>query len=127
MRTLTRVLAFVAPIALSNSFPAAQAADAVPEFNIAANCKTDSPESPGTDETLNRCADDEQRAKRQLAEQWSNFARDDKSQCIKETKIAGTPSYVELQICLQMASDANANARSTEGLGPGSKTRKKGQ
>jgi LAS superfamily LD-carboxypeptidase LdcB len=123
MRTLTRVLAFVGPIALSDSFPAARAADRVPEFNITANCKD--ADSPGTGVTLNKCADDEQRAKRQLAEQWSNFAQDDKAQCIKETNIAGTPSYVELQICLQMASDENK--RATEGLGRGSKSGTKGR
>jgi hypothetical protein len=30
----------------------------------------------------------------------------DKSTCVKETKIDGTPSYVELKACLEMAFDS---------------------
>lgn len=82
---------------------ASYAADVVPEFDISANCKTDLQDSEGTGETLRKCADDEQRARQQLAKAWSRFAPDDKTTCLRETDIDGMPSYVELQVCLQMA------------------------
>ena len=68
--------------------------------------KTDLPDPAGTGETLRRCASDEQHAKQQLAREWSRFADANKAQCIKETNIDETSSYVELRVCLQMASAA---------------------
>jgi hypothetical protein len=104
MLVRTEGLALLAAMAMSDVLPAAHAADVFPDFDIAANCKTDLPDSEGTGETLRKCADDEQRAKRQLAREWPHFNPDDKTMCLKETNIDGTPSYVELQVCLQMAS-----------------------
>jgi hypothetical protein len=80
-----------------------------------ATCKADQPDSAGTGETLGKCTDEERRAKQQLARAWSQFAPDEKTQCIKETNVDGMPSYVELQICLQMASDMRARVRNGQG------------
>lgn len=103
MQVRTQGLALLAAIAMSDVTPRSYAADVVPEFDISANCKADLQDSEGTGETLKKCADDEQRAKQQLAQNWSRFAPDDKTTCLRETDIDGTPSYVELQVCLQMA------------------------
>ncbi len=43
-----------------------------------------------------------------MAGQWSKFTAKDKAACISESNIDGTPSYVELQTCLEMAADAHA-------------------
>jgi hypothetical protein len=43
-----------------------------------------------------------------LAPQWDRFSKADKTACIAETSLDGTPSYVELQTCLEMAADASA-------------------
>ena len=115
MNAWTRIFAFLAAAALSNILPPLRAADVFPEFDYVATCKTDLPDSAGTGETLSRCTEDERRAKQQLARAWSQFALDEKTQCIKETNIDGTPSYVELQICLQMAADVRTRVRN--GLG----------
>ena len=48
---------------------------------------------------------DELRAKDDLTQQWAGFAREDKVSCIRATSADGAPSYVELQTCLEMASD----------------------
>ena len=66
---------------------------------------------------MSKCADDERRAKQKLAREWSRFASDDKATCIKETNIDGTPSYIELQVCLEIASDYDARVRRGSGLG----------
>jgi hypothetical protein len=45
---------------------------------------------------------DEQKAKRQLAGQWSKFPAPSRASCISQESVGGTPSYVSLQTCLQM-------------------------
>ena len=85
-------------------------ADAVPEFDIARGCRLDSAQafdpSAGMNETVKRCVADEQAAIDQLRKQWLQFQEADKTQCIGETKIGGTASYVDLLTCLQLAKDA---------------------
>ena len=54
------------------------------------------------DQSLKNCVNDENRAQRQLASQWSKFSASSKTQCIPLESIGGTPSYVSLLTCLQM-------------------------
>jgi hypothetical protein len=111
MHAWAEIFPFLATIALLGGLPASRAADVFPEFDYVATCKTDLPDSTGTGETLSKCTEDERRAKQQLARAWSQFALDEKTQCVKETNIDGTSSYVELQVCLQMARDAHTRVR----------------
>ena len=82
-------------------------ADGVPEFDMARGCRLDSTQafdlSTGQNETVKRCVADEQQAVTQLQTQWSQFRDSDKAQCTEETNIGGTPSYVDLLMCLQGA------------------------
>ena len=80
-------------------------ADTVPQFDIARNCKAETADTSGIGETLASCMKDEEDARRQLVEQWDRFARDDKAACIRATSADGTPSYVELVTCLEIAYD----------------------
>jgi len=61
--------------ALTNAPQIARAADAVPKFDIARNCKNEVADSAGTGETLASCTKDEEQARNELAGQWSEFAR----------------------------------------------------
>jgi hypothetical protein len=45
---------------------------------------------------------DEQKAKRQLAGQWSKFPAVSRASCTSQESIGGTPSYASLQTCLQI-------------------------
>jgi uncharacterized protein YecT (DUF1311 family) len=85
-------------------------ADGVPKFAIARECRLDSTQAfdlgAGLNETVKRCVADEQQALTQLQTQWSQFRDPDKAQCTEETHIGGTPSYVDLLTCLQMAKEA---------------------
>ncbi|RZN35542.1 hypothetical protein [Bradyrhizobium sp. Leo121] len=85
-----------------------RAADAVPKFDIAKICKAETAETVGIGETLASCTKAEEQARTQVAGQWSKFTAKDKAACISESSIDGTPSYVELQTCLEMAADAHA-------------------
>jgi hypothetical protein len=85
-------------------------ADGVPKFDIARQCRLDSTQafdlSAGLNETVKKCVADEQQALTQLGTQWAQFREPDKAQCTAETNIDGTPSYVDLLTCLQLAKDA---------------------
>jgi hypothetical protein len=56
----------------------------------------------------------EEQARAQVAGQWSKFATEDKAACTRASSIDDTPSYVELQTCLEMASDAHATTGSRQ-------------
>jgi hypothetical protein len=78
------------------------APDKVPAFDIEHTCQTEgsSVVAPG------RCTQDEGKARDQVQDEWSQFAAADKATCTKTTSTDGTPSYVELLTCLEMARDA---------------------
>ena len=101
MRTSIFMATFVA--VLSAVPLTAHAADTVPKFDIAKNCKSDLTVSTDSGETLESCTRDEEKARQALVLQWSQFRHEDKTFCIREAGLDGTPSYVELQTCLEMA------------------------
>ena len=98
--------------ALTSAPQIARAADAVPKFDIARNCKAEVADGAGTGETLASCTKDEEQARNELADQWGQFAREDKTVCIREASADGTPSYVELQTCIEMTTDNRARFKS---------------
>ena len=79
-------------------------ADGLPKFDIARSCKLDVAATAGlsVDQSMKSCVNDEQRAKRQLAGQWSKFPAPSRASCTSQESIGGTPSYVSLLTCLQM-------------------------
>jgi hypothetical protein len=78
-------------------------ADGVPNFDIARSCKLDVAATAGlaVDQSVKSCMSDEQKAKRQLASQWSKFKAPLRVNCTSQESVGGTPSYVSLQTCLQ--------------------------
>lgn len=103
MRTTIFIAALAA--ALSSIPLAAHAADPLPKFDIAKNCKAEVAENSGIGETLESCTRDEEQARQELIPQWDHFSQEDKTTCIRETSLDGSPSYVELQTCLEIADD----------------------
>jgi hypothetical protein len=90
-------------------------AEGVPAFDTAPGCRAAAQVAP---EGLNACLKDEQDARTQLASQWETFVASDRATCTQNETTGGSPSYVELLTCLQMARDARAlPADKTEGLG----------
>lgn len=80
-------------------------ADHVPKFDIARSCKLDVAAASGLSAglPLKRCISDENRARQQLASQWSKFPAANRASCTSEESVGGTPSYVSLLTCLQMS------------------------
>jgi hypothetical protein len=79
--------------------PVTAVADSVPKFDIAHECQSEG----GAQAVVDRCKEDEATARGQLGTQWDDFGAGDKSACIRETSVDGSPSYVELLTCLEMA------------------------
>ncbi|WP_097673967.1 hypothetical protein [Bradyrhizobium sp. C9] len=95
------------PIVILAALPPTSVAKAVPTFDIARECRSES----GPEISLERCTQDEERARSQLQIQWTQFAARDRSICTQETTADGSGSYVELLICLEMARDAKTQPR----------------
>jgi hypothetical protein len=89
------------PIIVLTSLHPIPIADAVPKFDIARECQNEG----GGKEIQKRCADDETQARDQLQTEWKQFTRSARIQCMQETSMDGTPSYVEFVTCLEMERD----------------------
>jgi hypothetical protein len=92
------------PIIFLTSLHPIAVANTVPKFDISLECQSEG----GTKAMLDRCADDEKQALKQLRAEWPQFVASDVRQCTEETNIDGSPSYVELLTCLEMARDVRA-------------------
>ena len=55
---------------------------------------------------LASCMRDENEARDQLGKEWTQFLPGEQQRCTSETKMGGSPSYVELLVCLEMIRDA---------------------
>jgi hypothetical protein len=95
------------PIIILTSLHPTLIADAVPTFDIARECQFEN----GSKEELNRCVTDETQARQQLQTKWTQFTPSEKKQCKQQADTDGISSYVDLQVCLQMESDAKQEAR----------------
>jgi len=98
MRIFILSLAVIVP---AFAIAPAKAADAVPKFNIAANCAQETAGAiAGGSEG---CTRDENQAKNELVQSWSSYGAAAKRDCISESRTGGEQSYVELLTCLEMS------------------------
>ena len=89
------------PIAILASLSLTPVADNVPKFDIARECRSEG----GSQAMQQKCAADEAEARDQVQPLWAQSSAADKTQCVRETSADGSPSYVELLTCLEMARD----------------------
>lgn len=104
-------MAFASPLALvlplvivAAAVAPSYASDSVPTYNVEPSCKGGL-DSPGLNERYSRCISEEKEARQKLQQSWSSYPAADRTQCA-DTARMGTPSYVELLTCLEMARDA---------------------
>jgi len=87
------------------------AADQVPTYDFGQNCHS----IATLNNSIERCANDEEDAHGKLRTLWADFSAADKERCETVTR-AAWPSYVELLACLQIAQATNGiGARSSDG------------
>jgi hypothetical protein len=80
-------------------------ADPIPDYDVTPVCRAAITVMPGSFEA---CMKDEQAARAQLTASWDRFAVPQRASCMLTESTGGTPSYVELLTCLQMAQDAQS-------------------
>jgi hypothetical protein len=86
------------------------AADQVPTYDFGQNCHS----IATLNNSIERCANDEEDAHGKLRTLWADFSAADKERCEIVTR-AAWPSYVELLACLQIAQATNGvGARSSD-------------
>ena len=106
------------PAALILSAHVLLAAESVPHLDYEATCRAAQPLTPEDKTPYQTCVSDETLARSQLERQWEQLRAAAKGRCIQEAALGGSPSYVELLTCLQLARemDLNAGPSATERL-----------
>ena len=94
-------LGFVSVLASLVLSPAAVAQE-MPRFNIEAICASAQPLTPDDRNPVATCMNDERAAERQLQTTWIASSPPHRETCAAETRIGGSPSYVDVLTCLQM-------------------------
>ena len=85
----------------------ALAADPVPKFDAAPSCRSAGVVAVIGNRNTAACQKDEGDARATLEKEWSQFTPSDKARCTRLVTVGGSPSYVELLTCLEMAKGAN--------------------
>ena len=78
-------------------------ADRVPNLDFVPGCQQ---AVTVTTASMKSCLRDERNARKVLTRSWARFAPQEQMRCTEETNLDGTPSYVELLTCLQIAAEA---------------------
>jgi hypothetical protein len=85
------------------------AADPVPQLDASLSCRSAGASSlmgqAGT-RTAAACEKDENDARGKLNQDWSSYSAAEQARCTRLTTLGGSPSYVELLTCLEMAKAA---------------------
>src|SRR5918995_6516699 len=81
-------------------------AQQVPRLDIEGTCKAERPLVAGDPNPYENCMRDETDAERQLQAMWSSTAAAQRERCGQEVQIGGSPSYVDMLTCLEMAQGA---------------------
>jgi hypothetical protein len=102
---------FMAAMVLGAQITLAAAAG-IPALNPEPSCRAAADSAAmgtiagGNVRDLASCMRDENEAREQLTKEWAQFSPGDQERCTSETKTGGSPSYVELLVCLEMIRDA---------------------
>ena len=85
-------------------------ADPVPQYDVKSTCRAAVNFTSGeAGRTVAMCLAGEESAHNEIANQWATIPTPDRRQCIETVAVGGSPSYVELLICLQLARYARAS------------------
>jgi hypothetical protein len=79
-------------------------ADAIPRFDVSRTCKA-AINMAGTDRTVESCVAGENAARKEIEKVWATFPTAERDQCIQTAAKGGSPSYIEIIVCLEMMRD----------------------
>ena len=103
-------MAFVARIAIVAMSLGSQVelavADSPPKLNVGPSCNAAARGAVSLGRNAEACMGDERAAQDQLTNNWSQYSRAHKTQCVGMTSTGGHSSYVELISCLDIMTAA---------------------
>jgi hypothetical protein len=100
-----RKFAFLS-VALGLSTPAmAGSVASIPKLDVTPSCRAASAINVADRQSFATCMRDELDARKQVSASWASYSASARSRCAIEATIGGDPSYVELQVCLNMDRD----------------------
>ena len=101
--TLIRMTVLLAVVLLGSQI--VMAAGPVLKFDIGPSCRA-ADATGAIGRSAAACERDEQTARATLEQEWSQFSRAQRLTCVRLSTLGGSPSYVELLTCLEMAKGA---------------------
>jgi hypothetical protein len=105
-----------------------RASNAVPAFDAKEACQGTEVAAVFPGRNLETCINSEEATRDQLKKSWSEFPAADKAECVSASKIGGSPSYIELLTCLEMARDVErmrSTSPETTGVGDANDSHRK--
>ena len=103
-----------APLLVGASF-VINVADAVPRYDIRSTCRAAVTLAAGSQgRTVESCMAGEETARKDLAKDWSKTPSTERTQCIGTVAVGGSPSYVELLVCIEMMRDSRTHREDEE-------------
>lgn len=110
--TFCRFLTGTAALVLLASPLSAQSGP--PDLDIGATCRSAGSIGVGTEKTSrDGCLRSEREARDEIGRRWGEFSPEAKTQCGKQTELGGSPGYVEMVTCLELASSSEGAGKST--------------
>ena len=81
-------------------------ADDPPKLDVTTTCNAAAQFAMVIGRDRDACLQDEREAESTLAQNWSRYNADDKTQCVGTERTGGPGSYVELLSCIEVMRDA---------------------
>jgi hypothetical protein len=103
-------MAFPFHVALAAAFvvaaPLIAVAQELPKFDTTKSCQGAFAAYTGADKArYEQCLNEEKAAGTQISSTWAQWPARDRTHCAQLAALGGTPSYVEMLTCLQIARD----------------------
>ena len=90
-------------------------ADQLPVLDVEPGCRAAAKVGDSLDSGLRQCMADETDARAELVQDWTQYAPALRERCLATTRSGGSPSYVEVLVCMQMGRDAAEMEKSSTG------------
>ncbi len=86
-------------------------ADVVPRYDMKPTCRAAVALAAGGDggRNIENCMAGEEQARKEIDKAWLKTPSAERSQCIGTVAVGGSPSYVELVVCLEMMRDSRTH------------------
>lgn len=84
------------------------AADRIPQFDVEPSCQAAAQAATALNRSTDNCIQDERGARTKVEQQWSEFSATQQGHCTRLSQLGGSPSYVELLTCLEIAKQAES-------------------